>query len=227
MIAFHRKLIAAGFVVASAFGISTLSANAADFNYNTVLPVYLRLDTTLMPEDIVDGYMETYRPEVWSRFKDDEFELEDKRAETLKMMKDVIAAANPNEVFTIQTRFEFGDYNFGAEKFDFRPLADGLYFRVNNCCNSLPREVKVFFSNAASIDGIPMEKAKAKAFLAARKSSYGTVDREVLAKMTIRAKEVRSRGELVADIQDIKIYDREGRNLITTLTGGAPDAATQ
>ncbi|QRM42997.1 DUF4852 domain-containing protein [Rhizobium sp. BG4] len=221
------KTVRTAIAAACLFAASAAGSVAADFSYNALLPVYLKLDKTLMPEDIVDGYMETYRPEVWSRYRNDEFELEEKRAETLQIMKDAIAAADANEVFTIQTRFEFGDYNFGSQKFDFRPLTDDIYFNVNYCCNSLPRDLKVFFSNATTIDGIPMEKAKAKEFLNARKSSYGSVDREVLAKMSIRIKEVRSRGELVAEIQEMKLYDREGRNLITTINGGQPVAASQ
>lgn len=227
MTVFDTKKIYIGLAAACIFAGSTLASAAADFSYNALLPVYLKLDRTLMPDDIVDGYMETYRPEVWSRFRDDEFELQEKREETLQIMKDAIAAANPDEVFTIQTRFEFGDYNFESEKFDFQPLGEGLYFNVDQCCTSLPRQLKVFFANPKIIDGIPMEKAKAKAFLNARKSSYGTVDRVVLAKVNIRMKEVRSRGEMVAEIQEMQLYDREGRSLIMKLDGAQATAVSQ
>jgi hypothetical protein len=40
-------------------------------------------------------------------------------------------------------------------------IGHGAFFSVDNCCGSLPRELKVFFSNGFSIDGIPMDKAKA------------------------------------------------------------------
>ncbi|MGI6853573.1 DUF4852 domain-containing protein [Mesorhizobium sp. 1B3] len=190
---------------------------AADFTYDSVLPVYLKLDSTLMPEDIVDGYMETYRPEVWSKFRNDEFELEEKREETLRMMKDRIAAADASETFIIQSRFEFGDYDFKNEKFDFRPFADGLFFKLDHCCTDLPRKIKVSFLNADLVDGIQMAKDEAKAFLNSRKSSGGYVNRTVLAKLSIVMKEVPARGDLKSEIQSVEIYDNDGRTLITKI----------
>jgi hypothetical protein len=176
-----KKVILASMVstMASAF---TTSAYAAEFTYDSVLPIYLKLDASLMPEDIVDSYMEKYRPEVWKKYRHDEFELEEKRVETLGLMKDVISAANTDEVFKIQTRMDFGDYNFDNQKFDFRPFNDGLFFPLDNCCNDLPSKIRVSFTNTNIVDGIPMSKDQAKAFLNARKSSGGYIDRTVLAK---------------------------------------------
>lgn len=204
-------------LISTLLAASGLPSKAADFTYDSVLPVYLKLDSTLMPEDIVDGYMETYRPEVWSKFRNDEFELEEKREETLKMMKDRIASADAGEAFTIQTQFEFGDYDFKNEKFDFRPLADGLFFKLAHCCTSLPRSIKVSFLNADLIDGIAMPKDQAKTFLNSRKSSGGYVDRSVLAKLSIVMKEVPARGDLKSEIQSVEIYNKDGRTLITKI----------
>lgn len=199
-------------------GLAGLTAAAAEFNYDAVLPVYLKLDRTLLPEDIVDGYMEKYRPEVWQKYRYDEFELEEKRAETLKMMKEIISSTSIGNLFTIQTRFEFGDYNFESQKFDFQPFSGGLYFALDSCCTSLPRRIQVSFVNPGIVDGIAMPKDEARNFLNARKSSGGHVDRSVLAKVNIVLKDVPTRGELKSEIQSVHLYDRQGRTLIATIT---------
>lgn len=212
------------FCLSAILGIGAVPSvsNAADFTYNTVLPVYLKLDKTLMPEDIVDGYMQTYRPEVWAKYQNDEFELDDKRQETLKMMKNIIAAANPDETFTIQARFQFGEYNFSKEQFDFHPFAGGVFFPLDQCCSSLPRRIKVSFSNPDIVDGIPMKKAMAKQFLDSRKSSGGYVNRDILAKVKIRMLSVPTRGELVAQIEQVQLFSENGRSVIATLGQGTP-----
>ncbi|MHC2299856.1 hypothetical protein [Rhizobium mongolense] len=59
MTVFDTKKIYIGLAAACILAGSTLASAAADFSYNALLPVYLKLDRTLMPDDIVDGYMET------------------------------------------------------------------------------------------------------------------------------------------------------------------------
>lgn len=210
-----RSLIGASVLfAASAIPVASF---AADFTYNSILPVYLKLDKTMMPEDIVDGYMQTYRPEVWSKYKDDEFEMDTKRKESLAMLKDVISSARADETFTIQTRFQFGEYNFEKQQFDFHPFSEGLYFNVTQCCSSLLNSIKVSFANPETIDGIPMEKAAAKQFLSSRKSSGGYVNRDIFARIKIHMTGVKTRGELVAQIDQVQLLDNQGRNVIATL----------
>lgn len=52
---------------------------AYDFSYDNTLIAYLKLNDNVKPRDVVDGYMQMYRPTVWQKSHGDEFELEDKR----------------------------------------------------------------------------------------------------------------------------------------------------
>ncbi|MBN5215709.1 hypothetical protein [Serratia ureilytica] len=55
------------------------SVMAYDFSYDNTLIAYLKLNDNVKPRDVVDGYMQMYRPTVWQKSHGDEFELEDKR----------------------------------------------------------------------------------------------------------------------------------------------------
>lgn len=196
-------------------------AMSAEFSYDEVLPVYLKLDKSLIVDDLVVSYMEKYRPEVWRKYKDDEFEFKEKKAETLRFMKERIAAANPDVPFTILTNFSFGEYKFETEKFEFSPFSEGLYFSVSYCCNELPRKIDVFFLNPDIVDGIPMPKDAARQFLASRKSQYGDIDRNVTAKFNIIIKEYKGRGKLAAEIQSIELIDRDKKSILNISRGQA------
>lgn len=200
-------------LTSSVFSV-VIPASAAQFSYDNILPLYFKLDTSLSPEDVVDGYIEKYRPEVWRKYRNDEFEMESKRTETVSMLKEKIEKSDLATIFTINTSLEFGEYDFKEQKFALKPFEESSYFSVDYCCNSLPRNIYVFFNNANIIDGIPMLKDKAKAFLNSRKESYGSVNRKVYAKIDVLLKDSPSREKINSEIRQVVIFDKDNKTIL-------------
>lgn len=152
------------------------TAYAKEANYLNLFLTDLKLSPSVDYENIINKYMQAYRSEVWTKYKNDEFELEDKRQESIDMLKDKVAGFDLNDPVVIRTRTEFGEYDFDSQAFEYKPISEGIYFPFRNY--PMPN-VKLTISNGSDIGDIAMPKAEAKNFLAERKSSYGSIDREV------------------------------------------------
>ena len=212
---YRKSVMTSG--LAALFLLSALDGlSAANLSYNAVLPVYLKLNKYLVPEEFVDSYMKTYRSEIWERYKDDEFELDAKRQESFALMKDWIASADTAEQFTIETSMDFGEYDFNSQKFSFTPLRNGTYFSVKQSgWTDFPSEIKVFFENSSEIDGISMEKEKAKAFINSLRDDSGYVRRDLKAKITFHLTDVRAVGEVVASIRSLELFHKYSGELVS------------
>lgn len=188
--------------------ICSTNAIAHDLNWDNLMMAAVKMQPQFDYEANVDSYMKIYRSDVWDRYKNDEFELQDKRNETIKMMKDKISSFSLDEPFIIYTSFKFGSYDFDEQMFPLNSFAGNSYLvekRYNNW--SFPKAYKVFFNNPERIGDINMEKEKAKKFLKKRKSSYGNVDRNVNAKIKFRITDLKNgRNKLEAELEDVTIY---------------------
>lgn len=168
--------------VATALAAASLlaaPANAKEFAYENMLYGWMKLDSHFDYESNVDCYMRMYRYEVWQRSRDDEFLRQDKREETIEIMKARVGEANLEDVYTVRSTKDFGDYDFDSNVFEFAPVSKTTYFYVrnNNSCG-LPSEIRVKFDNAEIIDGIEMSQDDAQALLTSRKRN-GDIDRSV------------------------------------------------
>lgn len=192
------------------------AALAHEFSYPNLIHARIAVDPAFDREGVVDCYMEIFRPDVWQRYRSDEFELPARRKETLDMMDKSLKAFNVKETFLIRVNDEFQEYDTKRNAFAFRPLSDTAFFTSKSgaSCQSLPRELRVRFSNASLIDGIPMAMEEGRAFLNARKSSYGSVNRQVGLEVNVRAVKYDA-PYLITEIVEARVLDDKGRVIHT------------
>lgn len=192
---------------------------AHEFSYPNLIHARIAVDPAFDREGTVDCYMEIFRPDVWQRYRNDEFELPARRKETLDMMGKSLKAFDAKETFTIRVKEEFQEYDTKRNAFAFRPISDTAFFTSKSgaSCQSLPRELRVRFSNPAFMDGIPMSMEEGRAFLNSRKSSYGEVNRTVNVEFDIRAQKYDA-PYLITEIVGARVLDDKGR-VIHTYSG--------
>ena len=124
------------------------SAWAYDMTYQNMLIALMKLSPAYDYDNVVDSYMQAFRPAVWQRSHDDEFERHGKEAETQQMIKNAVANFNLNDPFVVHTTVQFGEYDFKQHQFALNPFSNSTFFYVNYCCNNLPNQIKLFFSNS-------------------------------------------------------------------------------
>jgi|AntDeeMinimDraft_4_1070355.scaffolds.fasta_scaffold08230_1 hypothetical protein len=199
-------------VLASLFVFSH-GALGHEFNWTNLMLTSAKLQPAFDYEANVDSYMYIYRNDVWDRYRNDEFELQDKRDETQEIMKSRIASFDVGESFVINTSFNFGEYDFSNEMFPVESIGESAYFnqrRYNS--KSFPSTYRVFFDNPGMIGDLKMNKEQAKSFLNSRKSSYGSVDRSINVKMEFVIIETKTNPkDLVAQFTKVTFYKDSNR----------------
>ena len=224
----RKGLVAILLTISSAMAFSA-PASAKEFTYENLLYPWMKLDAYFDYDAYVDCYMREYRNDVWQRSREDEFIKDEKRTETIDLMKDRVGEANLEDVFTVRTKKEFGEYDFEEGVFTFNPVSKTAYFyESNGSICSFPQNLKVKFSNADIMEGIEMAKDEAQAFLTSRKRG-SSVDRSVTMEidfvLTARDGEM-----LVANITEARVLnigqyrDYDGA-VLETYEGSAPAAA--
>lgn len=201
-----KKVILAAMAAAL---LATPTAHAADFNYPNVFAIWAQRDPVFDYGALVDDYMHTYRYQVWSKYRSDEFEFAAKRAETLKMMKDAVAKVKADETLVIRTKIPFGEYNFEKSTFDMAPFSADNFFTADCGCH-LP-DLKIFFSNPELIDGLSMPPEQAKPFLASRKTAWDSIDRQLPSELQIVITEYKPELGLIAKLTSVKLFSDEAR----------------
>jgi len=195
--------------------ICTTTANAHNFTWDNLVLAHAKNQSIFDYEQHVDSYMQIYRKSVWERYKEDEFELEDKRQETIQMMKNKISSFNLNEEFIINTSIEFQKYNFKGQYYPLEGPQKGTYYAEtkNYTRGTFLREYRVYFSNYNIVTGVSIPKKEAKEFLQSRKNSRGTVDRDLPATIKFMIKNLGNKdGELIAEITEVNVYTDDSRN---------------
>lgn len=199
------------FVLVTVFGATT--AIAHELKWDSLMLAAVKMQPHFDYEANVDSYMKLYRPDEWNRYRNDEFELQDKRQETIAIMKEQVAAFSLEEEFVVYTTFEFGDYDFKNEVFPLDALGETTYFHDRKYgYGTFPSEYKVFFSNPTKVGDINMPKSDAKDFLQSRKDRFGYVDRRLNAKIAFRITNLKNgRNELVGELTHVTIYSDDQR----------------
>ncbi len=182
---------------------------AHDFSWTNLMLAAVKMQPHFDYDANVDSYMQMYRPDVWNRYRNDEFELQDKREETIKIMKDRVASFSLNEEFVVHTVFKFGDYNFKKQLFPLDSLTANTCFSESapRHFGSFPYNYKLFFTNPSRIGDIDMVKEDAKKFIQKRKDKYGSVNRRINAKLKFRIIKLKNgRDELEAELTHVTLY---------------------
>ncbi len=206
---FRTMVLAAGLLC-----MSSMPAWCYDLTYQNMLVAAMKLDPAFDYDNTVDGYMQAFRPAVWQKYHDDEFQRHDKEAETLQLMKAAAANFNINDPIVIHTSLQFGEYDFKSHQFALNPFSDGSFFPVNYCCaQGLPNQIKLFFSNPDIINGLAMDEQTAKNFLDQHKQ-YGSVNRQLNAEISVKLASAKTDFELVGEVIRVVLHDPMNKNAV-------------
>ena len=184
---------------------------AHDLDWKSLLIASLKLRPGLDYEANVDSYMEAFRPDVWKRFRNDEFEMVGKRKETIELMKQSIANFSLQETFTVRTTTKFGSYEFESKSFPIDGWSESSFFYASTYTyGSFPDTINVFLNNPKAVTRIALGEVQAKEFVRSRKDSYGEVDRKLYVILQLRILKAKSYpDELLAEICGYRIYADE------------------
>lgn len=193
--------------------IGMSSVMAHDFKWDNLMLAAVKLQPQFDYEANVDSYMELYRNDVWNRYRNDEFELQEKRHETIQMMKEKVSSFSLGEEFVIYTKFEFGKYDFKNQLFPLDALSENVYFYDKEWdSGSFPAKYVVYFENPSKVGNIEMNKEEARTFIQRRKSRSGHIDREVGAKLQFVIAGLKNgSNELKAKLTQVTIYSDDER----------------
>ncbi len=197
--------------------ITTSTATAHDFSWDTMVRAAIKFDPDFDYEANVDSWMQVYRKDVWKRYREDEFAMEEKRTQTIEMMKRSVEQFDLSEEMTLQTRFQLGKYDVKKLAFPVKSLSNTNYWYTNSRSGSgsLPYRFSIYLSNPEMLQWVPMPKDQARTFVKMRVDRYGNVDRYVSATVRVKLKRPKSRpGEFLVEVQSARFYHDKGRTRI-------------
>lgn len=185
---------------------------AHELDWNSLLLASLKLRSGLDYDANVDAYMEVFRPDVWKRYRNDEFEMVTKRRETIELMKQAIASFSIEEDFVVRTSTRIGSYEFESKSFPLEGWSGSTYFYASHYPHrSFPSSIEVYMSNPNILKGFPMGEAQAKDFVRGRIDRQGDTDRTVYVKLHLRVTKVKAETKaLLAEISKYSIYADQG-----------------
>lgn len=184
---------------------------AHDLDWKSLLIASLKLRPGLDYDANVDSYMEVFRPDVWKRYRNDEFEMVGKRKETIELMKQSIASFSLQETILVRTSTEFGNYEFESKSFPINAWSESSYFYASAYPHgSFPSSMSLFLSNPKAVSRIALGEDQAKEFVRNRKDRSGNVDRRLYVLLQLRIVKAKSNpGELLAEITNCRVYADE------------------
>jgi len=161
------------------------NSSASSFGWNEALLASMKLQEDYAYERTVDSYMRLFRRDVWTRHRNDEFELQDKRVETVEIMKDRVDNLDLNSEFLVNTEFRFLEYDFEKSEYPLIALNEDSIIRIEHVAHrshhvstyGLPTSFDLSFTNTDIIGAIPMKQDVAREFLISRRDSRGNVNR--------------------------------------------------
>lgn len=196
-----------------AISLVSITCDAHDFSWDNLLLSKMKIQKGFDYEAHVDSYMKVFRPVVWKRYQNDEFELEDKRRETLSLMKDRVDAFQIEEEMELNGTMTLGGYDFDNLEFPIKEATESHYWYKSRYTSSdFPSSFSIYFSNPELIRTLPMEKDEARSFITRRKDRYGNVDRRI--QMTLKftvSKMKNAHDEFLVEIKSARFYDDKGR----------------
>ena len=192
--------------------VQVSAAFAKELDYHNVLIAYMAKTGDNVYTKMIDDWMQAFRPQIWDRYRNDEFAIDERRNETSQIIKADLSSYSENDEFEITTNVQFGDYNFSLQKFELHPFSTNSTFTVTCPISStLPPRFLVFFMNADILDGFSMQKEDAKRFLDQRKIGGG-VDRTLVAHVRAKIRSATADYKIGLEIVKISLLDTRNSN---------------
>jgi len=200
------------------FMFAAPGAMAHEMNWDNLMLASAKLNPDFDYEKNVDSYMALYMPEVWTKVKNDEFELEDKRVEVISRMKEKISSFPLEENFVLYTAINFRDYDFEKNVFPVDRITKDTYFVYEQKYGrngELPFKYKVYLSNPEFVQDIKMSKEEAREFVKSRKSQFGKVDRTLVGEIKLQMKKIKETQDMLeAEIVGVTTYRDRGETSV-------------
>lgn len=195
-----------------------------EFTWHNLLLARDKVDDHFTLADHVDDYMKSVRSNVWEQNRNDEFQLQKRRIETLAIIDKRVAEFDIEQDFMLKAHLTFDSYDFKKAMFPIKEATDSHYWYENNTgySDDLPYRLEVYLKDPKMISGIPMEATAAERFVAVRKSSYGSVNRRVYANIRLRITGIRSSGGLVAEVRWAQFFNNKNRTQLVYETPRSP-----
>ena len=194
------------------------SVQAESFNYENMMKARMKLDPVFDFEGTADSYMRVFRPVIFKKYNDDEFQLRAKRRETIELMRNSAERFRLETAFVMRATLTLGEYDFDAQQF---PVveSDGSYHwstRIPRYANDLPERFKIFFYNPELIHAVSMSEAAAREFIRTRKNRYGDVQRNIQTELRFTILEMKNlTDEFYVELQSAKFYaDKAGTRVL-------------
>lgn len=180
-------------VIAGLFVAGMVFAQTKSLDANSAFYVYMKGSKTKLSENEELNYAKVFARDTYEKYKNDEFEWDEKFSEIKQDLNKKISEADMDSVYTVVTDVEFGDYDFTNEGFPVS-IGEGTFFPYNHFDNYYNASYDSLFEDkiALKLDSfdkynfLGMPKADAKTFLQGRKSSSGYVNREVTLEITYK-----------------------------------------
>jgi hypothetical protein len=202
-------------VIAALTSVDPLQAE--EFSYRNLTSARMKLDKHFDFEANADSYMQAFRYDIYKAYRNDEFQFRRKLSETVGMMKEAAEQFSLDAEMTLNVRLTLGNYNFAKQDFPIIEM-NGSNYWYKNCPyhrGNLPSSYSVHLTNKTLIRSIPMSERNAEAFIAARKTSYGSVNRSI--EGVIRFKILKLRGEkneFDVEVQSARFFADEARTRV-------------
>lgn len=198
----------------SAFVVMCSSSIGAEFTYSHLLHARMKLDSDFNCNVCSIPYMQHFRPSVFQNTRNDEFEFQRSRRETVELMKKAVAAVNLDEEIVLRTTVHIGNYDFDKAQFFVNDVSTTTYWSTHSqkSVSGLPYRIDVFLNNALSVRSIPMTEDEAQSFIDRRKDRYGNVDRRLYATFKIKLAGFReNKTEFLAEVQSVEYFSDSHR----------------
>lgn len=194
--------------------VNTSSALAHDFTWDNLAFASIKLNPEFDIDANVDWYIEEYRPDVWKKYRNDEFVFREKWEESRELLRQRIAQFNVEETFVIRGNLRIGEYNFDNQEFPLEPNGSQAYWYESSSkySNVLPSTMKLYFTNHEFMRALPLDRNSAKALVTARKNSYGNIDRAIYANIEMRIVKLEAPGELKAEALNVTYFSDTARS---------------
>ncbi|GLO64035.1 hypothetical protein MACH09_45430 [Vibrio sp. MACH09] len=195
----------------------TTSAFSEEVSWDELTQKYI-VDLSLSNNnDYVNSYMQHYNQDEWAKYRNNEFEFDDKLKETSKKMN-ALSDETIGKVYDSEVYYFLSKYDFNQEEFPAR-LIDSLMISNVNHWGNFPSIYNVNLSNAAVYEKFRIDKEHAKKLVSYEfLESNGT--RNVPAKIFYKISSISKDGEVEAEIVDLVLYqsNRREKNIVKSVT---------
>ena len=154
------------------------------YNWGYFFTAYRKMSKYFSYEHSATDLMRIYYPDIYKKYRNDEFELASQRNDAVMKIKQRTDEFDENRVHIMYTNWDFGKYDFGNEEFPLDSLTPTARYRfkqnrVRMPSNSFPYEFSLYFTNPEIIGNLKMPPEEAKVFLQTKKRSSGSVNRKL------------------------------------------------